>query len=143
MRRESLLFYVYDEVYYHIPDSSVETLIGLTLACCFYDPVSMSYTYRKKRGISTKNKRFTSLKRMLEKRADYCQLPAETTSLARLPATIIEIALRFSHPSPTHSTRDEIEPALHQLIKWLFMKSVPEMLSFDISCPSTSCHLSI
>lgn len=58
---------------------------------------------------------------MLEKRADYCQLPAETTSLARLPATIIEITLRFSHPSPTHSTRDEIEPALHQLIKWLFM----------------------
>ena len=97
----------------------------------------------KKRGISTKNKRFTSLKRMLEKRADYCQLPAETTSLARLPATIIEITLRFSHPSPTHSTRDEIEPALHQLIKWLFMKSVPEILSFDISCPSTSCHLSI
>lgn len=54
---------------------------------------------------------------MLEKRADYCQLPAETTSLARLPATIIEITLRFSHPSPTHSTRDEFEPALHQLIK--------------------------
>lgn len=121
----------------------METLIGLTSICCVYDPVSMSYTYRKKRGISTKNKRFTSLKRMLEKRADYCQLPAETTSLARLPATIIEITLRFSHPSPTHSTRDEIEPALHQLIKWLFMKSVPEILSFDISCPSTSCHLSI
>ena len=88
----------------------METLIGLTSVCCVYDAVSMSYTYRKKRGISTKNKRFTSLKRMLEKRADYCQLPAETTSLARLPATIIEITLRFSHPSPTHSTRDEIEP---------------------------------